>query len=277
VFNPLLLLLLLLRLPVFLFVFFVFFFFVFFVFFFPSVLRSRFACLASPYLGFFAHSAGDALNKPPAPGSRPVIPPTMACSSLSILSRCNEKPSDSLAASILGQRLSSARSLLHSPIAVRHKLSSPTPSRYARAKSVALVTSVLAERPAASSKSGDRSFSAITNASSDSSSKSRKEISARQWDGSAAAKNGSRRDNEDPAAEARAEGRAVNAAVYDPVKLAERYKWRPLAVSHLYFYFLIWRNKSSGLNLLIRVLKLCMNAYKWISLRFSAKNMCENI
>jgi hypothetical protein len=75
----------------------------------------------------------------------------------------------------------------------------------------------------------------IANSSSDSLSKSRKEISARQWDGSVAAKNGVRRDNEDPAAEARAEARAVNAAVYDPVKLAERYKWRPLAVSHLYF------------------------------------------
>lgn len=36
--------------------------------------------------------------------------------------------------------------------------------------------------------------------------------------------------DDDPEAEARAEGRAANAAAYDPAKIAEKYRWRPLKV-----------------------------------------------
>ena len=77
----------------------------------------------------------------------------------------------------------------------------------------------------------------MTNTSSGNPNKSNNEIAERQQNGSVVVKKleksiDVRREN-DPAAEARAAARAVNAAVYDPAKLEERFKWRPFAVGHL--------------------------------------------
>ena len=155
-------------------------------------------------------------------------------SSTTSFSLCNEKPSHHLPSSILTE-LSSARSLLRYPFSSGHKLSSSTPSRYAYRKSISPAKAVLAERPALSGKSSDGSFSVMTNTSSGNPNKSTKKIAERQQNGSVVVKKveQSNEGENDPAAVARATARAVNAAVYDPAKLEERFKWRPFAVSQL--------------------------------------------
>ena len=74
-----------------------------------------------------------------------------------------------------------------------------------------------------------------TNTSSGNPNKSKNEIAERQQNGSVLVKKieKSKEGENDPAAEARATARAVNAVVYDPAKLEERFKWRPFVVSHL--------------------------------------------
>lgn len=148
-------------------------------------------------------------------------------------SLCNRKRSESCQ----NTEISSAYAWSSSALILEQKNLLQRPSRLGHVSVIVPVKAALAERPALSRKAGtngDGPFGLVTAARGSDALTSKKEPGGRPQNGAIVKRleqsYSANVENKETVAEARAAARAINATVYDPIQLAERYKWQPLTV-----------------------------------------------